>query len=150
MESNPLSANEVEQVTLLRQIAASNKARTTAARITAAAAVLIAVAIAVACMVLIPRMISALDSIDAAANELNDVASTLDEVDFAGMAQGINDLTEQGKTAIDSALTSIEDALEDMQGALDTVAQFDVEGLNKSIADFSALVSPLAKLFGGR
>lgn len=149
MESKPLSANEAaEQVELLRQIAASSEVRTRAARIAAAAVGLIAIAVIIACMVLIPRSIAALDSIEQAATELNEVMTTLEQVDFVGMSQSINELTEQGKNAIASALTSVEGALEDMQSALDTVSQFDVDGLNASIADFSALVSPLAKLFG--
>lgn len=149
MESKPLSANEAaEQVELLRQIAASSEVRTRAARIAAAAVGLIAIAVIIACMVLIPRSIAALDSIEQTATELNEVVSTLEQVDFVGMSQSINELTEQGKNAIASALTSVEGALEDMQSALDTVSQFDVDGLNASIADFSALVSPLAKLFG--
>lgn len=149
MESKPLSASEAaEQVELLRQIAASSKVRTRAAHIAAAAVGLIAIAVIIACMVLIPRSIAALGSIEQAATELNEVVSTLEQVDFVGMSQSINELTEQGKNAIASALTSVEGALEDMQSALDTVSQFDVDGLNASIADFSALVSPLAKLFG--
>ena len=35
-----------------------------------------------------------------------------------------------------------------MQTALDNISNLDVDGLNQSIADLSAIVDPMARLFG--
>ena len=102
------------------------------------------------CCVLIPKAAATLDNANKAACELNSVAKMLNQVDFAGMSESINELAEQGKYTLSAALGDVEASLEEMHRALNVVSQFDVESLNKSIGDFAAIVEPMAKLFGKR
>ena len=111
-------------------------------------AAIIALAVIVLCAVLIPRATKTLRGIDAATEELNSVASTLNQVDFVGMSESISELTEQGKDTLNTALGDVEASLDSMQTALDNISRLDVDGLNQSIADLSAIVDPMARLFG--
>ena len=97
---------------------------------------------------LIPRATKTLRGIDAATEELNSVASTLNQVDFVGMSESISELTEQGKDTLSTALGDVEASLDSMQTALDNISKLDVDGLNQSIADLSSIVDPMARLFG--
>ena len=111
-------------------------------------AAIIALAVIVLCAVLIPRATKTLRGIDAATEELNSVASTLNQVDFVGMSESISELTEQGKDTLNTALGDVEASLDSMQTALDNISRLDVDGLNQSIADLSTIVDPMARLFG--
>ena len=111
-------------------------------------AAIIALAAIVLCAVLIPRTVKTLGGIDAATEELNSVAATLNQVDFVGMSESISELTEQGKDTLSTALGDVEASLDSMQTALDNISKLDVDGLNQSIADLSAIVDPMARLFG--
>ena len=97
---------------------------------------------------LIPHATKTLRGIDAATEELNSVAATLNQVDFVGMSESITELTEQGKDTLNTALGDVEASLDSMQTALDNISKLDVDGLNQSIADLSAIVDPMARLFG--
>ena len=155
METAPVTAaaplpNDGEAIELLKKIAAASEVQSSAAkwrRLSAQAAFICAAIIALAvialCAVLIPRATKTLRGIDAATEELNSVASTLNQVDFVGMSESISELTEQG-----TALGDVEASLDSMQTALDNISKLDVDGLNQSIADLSAIVDPMARLFG--
>ena len=97
-------------------------------------AAIIALAVIALCAVLIPRATKTLRGIDAATEELNSVASTLNQVDFVGMSESISELTEQGKDTLSTALGDVEASLDSMQTALDNISKLDVDGLNQSIA----------------
>lgn len=156
METAPVTAaaplpNDGEAIELLKKIAAASEVQSSAAkwrRLSAQAvlicAAIIALAAIVLCAVLIPRAEKTLRGIDAATEELNSVAATLNQVDFVGMSE----LTEQGKDTLNTALGDVEASLDSMQTALDNISKLDVDGLNQSIADLSAIVDPMARLFG--
>lgn len=156
METAPVTAaaplpNDGEAIELLKKIAAASEAQSSAAkwrRLSAQAAFVCAAIIALAVAVLIPRAVKTLGGIDAATEELNSVASTLNQVDFVGMSESISELTEQGKDTLNTALGDVEASLDSMQTALDNISRLDVDGLNQSIADLSAIVDPMARLFG--
>lgn len=160
METAPVTAqaplpNDGEAIELLKKIAAASEAQSSAAkwrRLSAqavlACAAIIALAAIVLCAVLIPRATKTLRGIDAATEKLNSVAATLNQVDFVGMSESISELTEQGKDTLNTALGDVEASLDSMQTALDNISRLDVDGLNQSIADLSAIVDPMARLFG--
>ena len=156
METAPVTAaaplpNDGEAIELLKKIAAASEAQSSAARwrkLSAQAVLICAAIIALAVAVLIPRTVKTLGGIDAATEELNSVAATLNQVDFVGMSESISELTEQGKDTLNTALGDVEASLDSMQTALDNISKLDVDGLNQSIADLSAIVDPMARLFG--
>lgn len=160
METAPVTAatplpNDGEAIELLKKIADASEAQSSAARwrrLSAQAvlvcAAIIALAAIVLCAVLIPRVTKTLRGIDAATEELNSVAATLNQVDFVGMSESISELTEQSKDTLNTALGDVEASLDSMQTALDNISKLDVDGLNQSIADLSAIVDPMARLFG--
>lgn len=156
METAPVTAaaplsNDGEAIELLKKIAAASEAQSSAARwrkLSAQAVLICAAIIALAVAVLIPRAVKTLRGIDAATEELNSVAATLNQVDFVGMSESISELTEQGKDTLNTALGDVEASLDSMQTALDNISKLDVDGLNQSIADLSAIVDPMARLFG--
>ena len=156
METAPVTAaaplpNDGEAIELLKKIAAASEAQSSAARwrkLSAQAVLICAAIIALAVAVLIPRAVKTLGGIDAATEELNSVAATLNQVDFVGMSESISELTEQGKDTLSTALGDVETSLDSMQTALDNISKLDVDGLNQSIADLSAIVDPMARLFG--
>lgn len=156
MEAAPVTAaaplpNDGEAIELLKKIAAASEVQSSAAkwrRLSAQAAFICAAIIALAVAVLIPRAVKTLGGIDAATEELNSVAATLNQVDFVGMSESISELTEQGKDTLSTALGDVEASLDSMQTALDNISKLDVDGLNQSIADLSAIVDPMARLFG--
>lgn len=156
METAPVTAaaplpNDSEAIELLKKIADASEAQSSAARwrkLSAQAVLICAAIIALAVAVLIPRAVKTLGGIDAATEELNSVAATLNQVDFVGMSESISELTEQGKDTLNTALGDVEASLDSMQTALDNISKLDVDGLNQSIADLSAIVDPMARLFG--
>lgn len=156
METAPVTAaaplpNDGEAIELLKKIADASEAQSSAARwrkLSAQAVLICAAIIALAVAVLIPRTVKTLGGIDAATEELNSVAATLNQVDFVGMSESISELTEQGKDTLNTALGDVEASLDSMQTALDNISKLDVDGLNQSIADLSAIVDPMARLFG--
>ena len=105
METAPVTAaaplpNDGEAIELLKKIAAASEAQSSAAkwrRLSAQAvficAAIVALAAIVLCAVLIPRVTKTLRGIDAATEELNSVAATLNQVDFVGMSESIADLS---------------------------------------------------------
>lgn len=150
-------STEPSQTELLKKIAAASEVQSQAAeakklcyKVCMIAAAVIAAAVIITCAVLIPRVSSSLNQIDSAVEELSGVATTLNQVDFVGMGESINELTELGKTSITTALEDVQSALENMNTAIDNISQLDVEGLNDSIENLSAIVEPMAKLFGKR
>lgn len=156
METAPVTAaaplpNDGEAIELLKKIADASEAQSSAARwrkLSAQAVLICAAIIALAVAVLIPRAVKTLGGIDAATEELNSVAATLNQVDFVGMSESISELTEQGKDTLNTALGDVEASLDSMHTALDNISKLDVDGLNQSIADLSAIVDPMARLFG--
>lgn len=73
--------------------------------------------------------------------DLDEVAKSLQEVDFSEIADNINGMVRQSGEAVT-------EAMEQMDQALQSVEELDIEGLNAGISRFNSVVEPLAKLFG--
>ena len=80
---------------------------------------------------------SAIDEITVLTKELNTV---LEESHITELLNNANGLIEESGDALTKAL-------EDVDEALNTVGQIDIETLNSAIADLQKVVQPLAKLF---
>ena len=81
---------------------------------------------------------SAIDEITVLTTELNTV---LEESQITELLNNANTLIEESGDALTKAL-------EDVDEALGTVSQIDIETLNSAIADLQKVIQPLAKLFG--
>lgn len=81
---------------------------------------------------------SAIDEITVLTHELNTV---LEESQLTELLNNANALIEESGDALTKAL-------EDVDEALNTIGQIDIETLNKAISDLQKVVEPLAKLFG--
>lgn len=75
------------------------------------------------------------------AEDLDQVAKSLQEVDFAQLAENVNEMVDQSGEAMT-------DAMKQMDEALQAVEALDIEGLNAGISRFNSVVEPLARLFG--
>lgn len=80
---------------------------------------------------------SAIDEITVLTKELNTV---LEESHITELLNNANGLIEESGDALTKAL-------EDVDEALNTIGQIDIETLNSAIADLQKVVQPLAKLF---
>lgn len=80
---------------------------------------------------------SAIDEITVLTKELNTV---LEESHITELLNNANGLIEESGDALTKAL-------EDVDEALNTVGQIDIETLNSAISDLQKVVQPLAKLF---
>ena len=81
---------------------------------------------------------SAIDEITILTTELNTI---LEESQITELLNNANALIEESGDALTKAL-------EDVDEALGTVSQIDIETLNSAIADLQKVIQPLAKLFG--
>ncbi len=81
---------------------------------------------------------SAIDEITVLTTELNTI---LEESQITELLNNANALIEESGDALTKAL-------EDVDEALGTVSQIDIETLNSAIADLQKVIQPLAKLFG--
>lgn len=95
----------------------------------------------VAAVILVPRTVMVLErtehtleGADAAVTDLAVTANKLSRVDFEGLVNDTQKLVEESSEGIQTAL-----------GKLDAI---DIEQLNEAIGDLSAVIAPLAKLFG--
>jgi hypothetical protein len=64
------------------------------------------------------------------------------------MTESVTTIAVEGTESIDYAMEELDTALTGLDEALNTVTAIDVEKLNKSIEDLSAIMGPLAALFG--
>ena len=81
---------------------------------------------------------SAIDEITVLTTELNTI---LEESQITELLNNANALIEESGDALTKAL-------EDVDEALGTVSQIDIQTLNSAIADLQKVIQPLAKLFG--
>lgn len=81
---------------------------------------------------------SAIEEISVLTHELNTV---LEE-------SHITELLNNANALIEESGDSLTKALEDVDIALNTINQIDIETLNEAIADLKKVIEPLAKLFG--
>ena len=131
-----LSTNQAEELSAIRQ---SCKARQRYAQIQMIA--LVAMAAVVIAFVLMPRASAALAQVDAVVGELA-------SVDFAGMAERVDALVAQSSASMEEAMEGLDTGLADLHRALAVLEGVDLQSLNESIASLSAILEPLARLFG--
>ena len=81
---------------------------------------------------------SAIEEISVLTHELNTV---LEESQITELLNNANSLIEESGD-------SLTKALENVDVALNTINQIDIETLNEAIADLKKVIEPLAKLFG--
>ena len=81
---------------------------------------------------------SAIDEITVLTTELNTI---LEESQITELLNNANALIEESGDALTKALKDVDEAL-------GTVSQIDIEPLNSAIADLQKVIQPLAKLFG--
>lgn len=81
---------------------------------------------------------SAIDEITVLTTELNTI---LEESQITELLNNANALIEESGDALTKALKDVDEAL-------GTVSQIDIETLNSAIADLQKVIQPLAKLFG--
>lgn len=149
------NSHSEETIELLRRLSEDSaartkyeKAQTLSARIRTAGVVVLALAVAVMTLIIVPRVNSAMDEVDTCLVQLNSITSTLDEIDFVGLAQSVETLAVNGNESLATAMDDLEGALQGVDAAISTISALDIESLNKSIDDFGAVVEPLAKFFG--
>jgi uncharacterized protein YoxC len=74
-------------------------------------------------------------------DNLNEIAENFQELDLEGTFSEVNVLIEDGQNAA-------ADASDGMAKAVEKIEALDIEKLNQSIEDFSAIVEPLSRFFG--
>ena len=121
-----LSTNQAEELSAIRQ---SCKARQRYAQIQMIALVAMAAGVIAFVLLLMPRASAALAQVDAVVGELA-------SVDFALVAQS------------SASMEGLDTGLADLHRALAVLEGVDLQSLNESIASLSAILEPLARLFG--
>lgn len=81
-------------------------------------------------------LITQLDGVDQAVDSLTAVAIELEKANLPEMIEEIGNLVGSSQETIEETRKKID--------------EMDMESLNQAISDLSAVVSPLAKLFGGK
>ena len=134
-----LSTNQAEELSAIRQ---SCNARQRYAQIQMIALVAMAAVVIAFVLLLMPRASAALAQVDAVVGELA-------SVDFAGMAERVDTLVAQSSASMEEAMEGLDTGLADLYRALAVLEGVDLQSLNESIASLSAILEPLARLFGG-
>ena len=73
--------------------------------------------------------------------DLDAVAKSLQEVDFGMLADNVDVMVRETGEAVTGAM-------EQMDEALQTIKNLDIQALNDGISKFNSVVEPLARLFG--
>ena len=145
-------AQPSENITaLLSEISANTKRQAeyskrqlTVSYIILAAVILILVAAIVSSIILVPKATAMMDSILAATEQLK-------QVDFESinqMAEEIRTITATVAPTLEGIGTAFEDAQSNLTAAFDKLNAIDFKKLNDAISDLSAIVAPLARIFG--
>lgn len=112
-------------------------------------------ALCIAIGVLAPKALTLLNEIDAAMEDLSPtlvkmqqvadnlaiVSQELDDADLPGLVEKTTALVEDGQTTIAGASVALEATLEKVEA-------LNIDALNEAIGDLSAIIAPLARLFG--
>ncbi len=93
------------------------------------------------------KIVQTLGSFDSVLSDLqvitSDLKDTLESTDLSGMLKNANGMIEE----VGDNLTK---SVQGIQEALKKINSIDFKSLNSAIADLQKVVSPLAKLFGGK
>jgi hypothetical protein len=93
-------------------------------------------------------LFAAVPTVNRILTNLNSISDELAKVEFVEMTESVTTIAVEGTESIDYAMEELDTALTGLDEALNTVTAIDVEKLNKSIEDLSAIMGPLAALFG--
>ena len=154
-ETDTLSPERPSPEKLLSEIAENSRAQLENSRkqlfftrVCAIALAAILLVSLISAVLVVPKAVRALD-------ELHTVAGRLEALDIEALLDDIDRLLETLKPVakrLDPLMGDLGDtvlaAQRDMEEALKAIESIDIETLNKAIADLSAIVEPLARLFG--
>jgi uncharacterized membrane protein YvbJ len=99
-------------------------------------------------LVLFAALVAAVPTVNRILTNLNSISDELAKVEFVEMTESVTTIATQGTESIDYAMEELDTALTSLDEALNTVTAIDIEKLNQSIEDLSAIMKPLAALFG--
>ena len=133
MTNNLESMSEKE---LLVEIAKGQRKTVMASRITACAFVALMVVFSVTMAVFIPSVTNTLKKVNNSLIEVEKLSASMQEsLEGVGeLANNVNQMIVDNTDAVNSALSRL--------------SNIDIDSLNKSIQEFSAILSPIARLFG--
>lgn len=93
-------------------------------------------------------LFAAVPTVNSILSNLNSISDELAKVEFVEMTESVTTIAVEGTESIDYAMEELDTALSSLDEALKTVTMIDVDKLNQSIEDLSAIMSPLAAFFG--
>ena len=146
-ETNELSEKDYQKLIYeesLKQTALLEKQAKTSKIQTATVSVLMLI-VAVALLVLSVQVGGVLEQANSAIDEITVLTTELNTILEESQ---ITELLNNANTLIEESGDALTKALEDVDEALGTVSQIDIETLNSAIADLQKVIQPLAKLFG--
>lgn len=88
------------------------------------------------------------DDTGSAVENINNVAVSLNKVDYERLTGSVTTLAEEGTKSIGEALGALETTMEGAQEAVDQLKKIDVDSLNQSIDELNAVLTPLSRFFG--
>ena len=146
MENNEIEMNYQKLIyeESLKQTALLEKQAKTSKIQTATVSVLMLI-VAVALLVLSVQVGGVLEQANSAIDEITVLTTELNTILEESQ---ITELLNNANTLIEESGDALTKALEDVDEALGTVSQIDIETLNSAIADLQKVIQPLAKLFG--
>lgn len=133
----------VDRDELLEKLVKNSSKQLFYARVASLAALVLCAAVAVCLAVIIPKVLSTIDS----ANEvLTQVSETITLADTAleSVTEMSTSITDMG-TTMDTFITDNAETVEEIMTKLEEI---DFEGLNDAIEDLGDVVEPLANFFG--
>ncbi|MDO5111574.1 MAG: hypothetical protein Q4E65_04630 [Clostridia bacterium] len=86
--------------------------------------------------------------LDQLSTTLTNVNTTITEMDLVGLTENVNTLIDVGTAGIETAMGDVEDAMVGVNDALKTVSSLDIEGMNESIGNLNDVSTKMAKVFG--
>ncbi|MBQ2755210.1 MAG: hypothetical protein IJF27_00880 [Oscillospiraceae bacterium] len=113
-------------------------------RLTFAVVALILVVAIIAAVILIPKAVHMMDSVTAISEQLQ----TLDLSAITEMAAEFQSIASKLAPTLDTINSAVTDAQADLTAAFEKLNSIDLKKLNDAISDLSAIIRPLANLFG--
>ena len=113
-------------------------------RLTFAVVALILVVAIIAAVILIPKAVHMMDSVTAISEQLQ----SLDLSAITDMATEFQSIASKLAPTLDTINSAVTDAQADLTAAFEKLNSIDLKKLNDAISDLSAIIRPLANLFG--
>lgn len=137
-----MEEQKTESIDYLKEIYNINKKRLFWTRVSVALVAVLTLTIVVVSLIVVPEVISTLDSAQIAMTEANE-AITQAETIMDDMTVTIDSMEK----ALDSITKLVDDSSESLVKAFDNINSIDFEGLNDAITDLGNVVEPLSKFF---